>query len=337
MKFSLKCMVLAAALALVLVNLTGCGEGTNTPSTQLTASSVSSSSAINPVSSHSHSVAIPFSDLGGTRTVSYRTSVTSGHSHVIALSAGQLSDLYKGYRVLVTSSTSYPATDSHTHLFEIQGGQLVYESICYNCHSNDKRGVSQMNSSQPPLQSQKNALQSPSTQPLSSAESVTPIFTYGTTAQTLALATTTLTGAVTGTFYSQTLTPYATGGTLPYTWSITGSYPAWLTLSAGGLISGTPTATDTGNQTVTVKVTDSANPAATATNNFILVVTASAPVIDGAALYITNCERCHGVLASSSKRGRSAAQITSAIGSVGSMSGISLTSAQIQAIATALQ
>jgi mono/diheme cytochrome c family protein len=59
--------------------------------------------------------------------------------------------------------------------------------------------------------------------------------------------------------------------------------------------------------------------------------------IDGAALYNSNCSGCHGALASSSKKGRSASQIQSAINGVGSMSGLkSLTSAQVAAIATAL-
>lgn len=60
--------------------------------------------------------------------------------------------------------------------------------------------------------------------------------------------------------------------------------------------------------------------------------------IDGAALYTNNCSGCHGALATSSKRGTTAAAIQSAItsnrGGMGSLS--NLTSAEIQAIATAL-
>jgi uncharacterized protein (TIGR03382 family) len=59
---------------------------------------------------------------------------------------------------------------------------------------------------------------------------------------------------------------------------------------------------------------------------------------DGAALYTANCAGCHGALASSTKKGRTAAQIQAAInantGGMGSLS--SLTSTQVQAIATAL-
>ena len=54
---------------------------------------------------------------------------------------------------------------------------------------------------------------------------------------------------MTGTGYSATLA--ATGGKTPYTWSVTtGNLPAGLTLSAAGVISGTPSAAGTSNFTV---------------------------------------------------------------------------------------
>jgi len=68
-------------------------------------------------------------------------------------------------------------------------------------------------------------------------------------------------------------------------------------------------------------------------------VTAStnAAAIDGAALYASNCSGCHGPLATSSKRGASATAISDAIASNrGGMGSISLTPAQIAAIAAAL-
>ena len=56
-----------------------------------------------------------------------------------------------------------------------------------------------------------------------------------------------------GVAYSTTMS--ATGGTAPYFWSITaGALPAGLTLSSGGIISGTPTST--GVFTATIQVTD---------------------------------------------------------------------------------
>src|SRR5205823_3595583 len=74
-----------------------------------------------------------------------------------------------------------------------------------------------------------------------------------------------------GASYSQTLA--ATGGTAPYTWSIlTGSLPTGLNLSGAGVISGT--ATSSGTSLVGVKVTDSGNPAQTATRTLVITVAA---------------------------------------------------------------
>jgi hypothetical protein len=79
--------------------------------------------------------------------------------------------------------------------------------------------------------------------------------------QTLAITTTNLPAGTVDTAYSQKIV--ATGGTTPYTFSITsGTLPAGLTLSTSGTISGTPTTTGTSPFTVTV--TDSSSPAQTA-------------------------------------------------------------------------
>jgi hypothetical protein len=68
------------------------------------------------------------------------------------------------------------------------------------------------------------------------------------------ITTSSLTNGTVGVAYSQTLT--ATGGTAPYSWTIaSGTLPAGLTLSASGVISGTPP-TVGGPTSVTFKVTD---------------------------------------------------------------------------------
>jgi len=68
----------------------------------------------------------------------------------------------------------------------------------------------------------------------------------------------TLPKAVITTPYSATLS--ASGGTAPYTWAIaSGSLPAGLSLSASGVIAGTPLSA--GISKVTLNVTDSSNPA----------------------------------------------------------------------------
>jgi cyclophilin family peptidyl-prolyl cis-trans isomerase/mono/diheme cytochrome c family protein len=67
-------------------------------------------------------------------------------------------------------------------------------------------------------------------------------------------------------------------------------------------------------------------------------VSATTSTLDGVALYSANCASCHNALASSTKKGKTAAQIQAAItantGNMGTLS--TLTAAQIQAIANVL-
>ncbi|HXM93470.1 MAG TPA: putative Ig domain-containing protein [Candidatus Dormibacteraeota bacterium] len=87
----------------------------------------------------------------------------------------------------------------------------------------------------------------------------------------LAIVTTTLTNATVQSTYSATL--QASGGTTPYTWSVTaGALPTGLTLNtATGQISGVPTTSGTSTFTVTVK--DSAIPTAQTTfKQFLILV-----------------------------------------------------------------
>ena len=73
----------------------------------------------------------------------------------------------------------------------------------------------------------------------------------------LTITTTSLPAGTVGSSYNQTVV--ATGGTIPYAWSLaTGSLPAGLTLAPSGAISGTPT--KQGTYSFTVSVTDSSTP-----------------------------------------------------------------------------
>jgi hypothetical protein len=72
----------------------------------------------------------------------------------------------------------------------------------------------------------------------------------------LVITTTTIPNAQVGVPYSQQLV--ATGGTTPYTWSITlGSLPSGLSMDSTGLITGTPTTTTLTPATFTAQVMDS--------------------------------------------------------------------------------
>jgi Putative Ig domain len=90
----------------------------------------------------------------------------------------------------------------------------------------------------------------------------------------LKVTTTSLPGAIAGAPYSATLA--ASGGTAPYTWSLSsGSLPAGLTLDPStGTITGTPAAPAApGTSTFTVIVTDSSNPAEFAAATLSITVT----------------------------------------------------------------
>jgi Putative Ig domain/Matrixin/Ig-like domain from next to BRCA1 gene len=89
----------------------------------------------------------------------------------------------------------------------------------------------------------------------------------------LSISTTSLPNGTVGALYTATL--QATGGTLPYSWSVTsGALPAGLSLNAAtGTISGTPSTAATSN--FTVQVQDSASPAGSATKALAITINAS--------------------------------------------------------------
>lgn len=81
----------------------------------------------------------------------------------------------------------------------------------------------------------------------------------------LNITTTSLPNGIVGEVYNQTMS--AVGGTAPYVWSISaGALPASLTLSSGGVITGTPTIEETAE--FTVRVTDSVS----ATDDQVLTI-----------------------------------------------------------------
>ena len=94
----------------------------------------------------------------------------------------------------------------------------------------------------------------------------------------LTVTTTSLPDGTVGTAYSETVT--ASGGTPPYTWSLTsGSLPPGLTGTMAGAISGKPTTA--GAYPFTAEVTDSAD--ATASANLTITVDAASGAAGGTA------------------------------------------------------
>jgi hypothetical protein len=106
----------------------------------------------------------------------------------------------------------------------------------------------------------------------------------------LVVATTKLAAGVTNVVYSQTLTPL--GGSPSYTWSlVSGTLPNGLSLSAGGVILGSPTSG--GVYSFTVRVTDSTSATATQTlsiavSSVLTVTTAALPNGSALNLYSTS-------------------------------------------------
>ncbi|WP_052313401.1 beta strand repeat-containing protein [Terriglobus roseus] len=102
--------------------------------------------------------------------------------------------------------------------------------------------------------------------------SFTIAVTAGASNGTLAITTGTLPNGTVSLPYNATIG--VSGGTGPYTCSIvTGTLPAGLSLGAGCAVSGTPTAT--GTSPLTVRATDSSNPALSTTGNVSITIAAS--------------------------------------------------------------
>lgn len=86
------------------------------------------------------------------------------------------------------------------------------------------------------------------------------------------LLTTSLPDGIAGTPYAQTLA--AEGGLGTYMWALAGgALPAGLSMSADGVISGTPSAA--GSSAVTVRVSDAADPSNTASRDFAILIAAA--------------------------------------------------------------
>jgi len=99
---------------------------------------------------------------------------------------------------------------------------------------------------------------------------------------TISISPSSLSAATQNSAFSQQLS--ASGGTAPYTYSNTGSLPSGLSLTSGGLISGTPTAT--GTYSIDITATDANNNTGSA--SYSLVVGAAAAPASTLRLYVAS-------------------------------------------------
>jgi len=102
--------VVAGALYLI-----GCGGSSTSPSG---VADVQSTSRV--ANSHTHTANVPASDQLHPADTTYTSSTDSAHSHMVTLTANQLSTIASGGSVTVTS-TSSAVTGNHTHDFTFQG------------------------------------------------------------------------------------------------------------------------------------------------------------------------------------------------------------------------
>ena len=140
-------------------------------------------------------------------------------------------------------------------------------------------------------------------------------------------ATTLAAGATTTTTAPTTSTTTTAGQT-----TTTTARPTTTTTTVGQTTTTAAPTTTTARPTTTTAApttTTSARPTTT-TTTASTTTTTLAPALDGVAIYNANCAGCHGA---NGKRSSTASQISAAIASVSAMRGISLSPAQIAAIA----
>src|SRR5262245_21235986 len=92
--------------------------GSDSPTTPSATADILSMSTV--VNGHSHTVNVPAADQQHPTNMTYTSSTDSAHTHVVTVSASQLSAIASGGAVTVTSTTS-TVTGTHTHDFTFQG------------------------------------------------------------------------------------------------------------------------------------------------------------------------------------------------------------------------
>ena len=95
--------------------MTNCGSSPATPSV---VADVSSTSTV--VNAHSHTANVPASDQLHPADMSYTSSSSLSHVHMVTLTASQLSTIASGGSVTVTSTVS-TVTGNHSHDFTFVG------------------------------------------------------------------------------------------------------------------------------------------------------------------------------------------------------------------------
>ena len=182
---------------------------------------------------------------------------------IIAGCTGTASSNPQSAPTIVVQPASQTVTAGQTASFSVTAAGTLPLSYQWNENGSAISGATSSTYTTPPTTSADNGAQFNVvvSNAKGSVTSTTATLTV-TPASTVTITTTSLPNGTVQTAYSATL--QATGGTSPYTWSVTsGSLPAGLNLaSASGTISGTPTTA--GTSSFTIQVADSAGNKASA-------------------------------------------------------------------------
>jgi mono/diheme cytochrome c family protein len=256
-------------------------------------------------------------------------SAMSSLSSLTSLSSVQLQAI-----AAALPSTPSPTTTTTPPPTTTQNGTALYSSYCSNCHSplastsKPGRTATQITNaiSTVSAMSSLSSLTSLSSVQLQAIAAALPSTPSPTTTTTPPPTTTQNGTALYSSYCSNCHSPLAST-------SKPGRTATQITnaISTVSAMSSLSSLTSTQLQAIATALSSTPSPTTTST---------PPPTLDGATLYSSNCAGCHNPLASTLKPGRTATQITNAIGSVSAMSSLSsltsLSSAQIQAIAAAL-
>jgi len=219
----------------------------------------------------------------------------------------------------------------------VETGQTLYEGNCQTCHGpapgpKANRTAAQI---QAAIDANTGGMNALSGLTPTQVQKIADFLAGGTTAQApVAVPGGPYTGVTnTQVMFDGSGSTDADGTIVSYSWDFgdgsgtaTGATPAYTYVAVG-------------TYTVSLTVTDNSGMTGTTTTTANIAVNIPPPVVyDGVALYGTNCSSCHGALPNSSKTGRTAAQIQTAIDSnTGGMGALaSLLPAEVQAISDAL-
>src|SRR5579875_571055 len=204
----------------------------------------------------------PSDSFSGSETLDITAPFTASQSLPLSVSCTYQALSVTGSLPAGTVGTAYSATVSAS------GGKAPYTWTASGLPSGLAIGTSTGVISGTPSTAGTFAVTVTASDSQSPAKTASAHFTVVVSAPKLQITTGSLPGGTAGTGYPST-TLAATGGDGHYTWSASG-LPAGLSLSSGGVLSGTPTAAGTFAVTVTVK--DGESPAMTASATYSVII-----------------------------------------------------------------